>query len=112
GAKWIGIKGIIEWVFPECVIKEWKAEATPEPQGIRGQIIDHILAELGKGKECLSWSSVRSVFGIKQQSNFKKLYLKDELFQHLCDDFGIIIDHDRFSFCRNPFVTRNVALGY
>ncbi|MGV8057782.1 MAG: hypothetical protein AB2L12_07145 [Smithellaceae bacterium] len=106
GAKGIGLEHIIEEIFPGCEIEEWKTKASSEPRGKRRQMIDHILTELGKGLEHISWSSIRRYFGIKQQSNFKKLYLKDKTFQCLCADSGIVIDNDRFSFCGNPFVNR------
>lgn len=104
GAKGTGLEHIIEEVFPGCVIREWKTTAKPETKGLRGQMIEHILNEFRKGLESVSWSSVRRIFGIKQQSNFKKLYLKDKAFNDLCSDSGVFIDADRFSFCKNPFI--------
>jgi hypothetical protein len=102
-AKSIGVEGIIEEVFPECAIKVWESVAPKETGGVREQLRDHILIDLQAGTESLSWASVRKAFGIKDQSNFKKLYLSDSSFLTLCGSAGILIDAGRFSFSLNPF---------
>lgn len=102
-AKRIGVESIAEQVFPGCVIEVWKSTVPKETNGIREQLVDFILKELHSGMEQLSWSSVRKAFGIKQQSNFKTLYLNDGNFIDLCSTSGILVNTDKFSFSLNPF---------
>jgi hypothetical protein len=102
-AKAIGVEGIIEEVFPGCTIKVWESVAPKEIGGIREQLTAHILADLQTGTLNLPWASVRKAFGIKAQSNFRKLYLNDGTFRSLCEAAGILIDTGRFCFSLNPF---------
>jgi len=102
-AKATGVEGIIEEVFPGCTITEWESVAPKEAGGIREQLTAHILADLHTGTVNLPWATVRKAFGIKAQSNFRRLYLNEATFQGLCMAAGILINRESVSFSLNPF---------
>ena len=104
-AKGSGIEAIIGEVFTGGRIEEWKSLAPQETTGKKERLTAHILTEFRKGIDSVSWSSVRKAFSIKDQPNFRKLYLKNPAFQRLCADVGILIDTATFSFCLNPFAS-------
>lgn len=103
GAKSIGVESIVAEVFPGCTVREWKSVAPKEIGGIKEQVRSYISAEFRTGKEFVSWSSVRKAFGIKDQSNFRKTFLKDDAFLSSCGDVGIMINFQNYSFIRSAF---------